>query len=119
MRNSRFFLLAGTMVVGVVLALWLTQRAVAPRAATWEDVEAEAKQGGYRLISIGELIALWRWDANSILLVDTRQEWEYRTGHIEGAMNFAMEPTWWSRWRKADALLNVLGPNKNQLVVFY
>jgi rhodanese-related sulfurtransferase len=53
------------------------------------------------------------------MLVDTRQEWEYRTGHIEGAINFPMEPTGWSRWRKADALLNVLGPNKNQLIVFY
>jgi hypothetical protein len=107
------------MVAGVVLALWLTQRAVTPRTATWGDVEAEAKQGGYRLISTGELIALWRWDANSIMLVDTRQEWEYRTDHIEGAINFPMEPTGWSRWRKADALLNVLGPNKNQVVVFY
>ena len=37
------------------------------------------------------------------MLIDTRQDWEYRTGHIQGAINFPMEPTWWSRWRKADA----------------
>lgn len=119
MRNSRFFLLAVTVAVGVVLAFWLIQRFVVPWTATWEDAEAEAKRGGYRLISTSELIALWRWDANSILLVDTRQEGEYRTGHIEGAMNFPMEPTWWSRWRKADELQTLLGPNKNQLIVFY
>ncbi len=32
-------------------------------------------------------------DAKSLLLVDTRQEWEYRTGHLKGAVNFPMEPT--------------------------
>ncbi|RPJ10359.1 MAG: rhodanese-like domain-containing protein, partial [Deltaproteobacteria bacterium] len=56
---------------------------------------------------------------NKILLVDTRQEWEYRTGHIEGAVNFPMEPTGWSRWRKADALKELLGPDQDRKVVFY
>jgi rhodanese-related sulfurtransferase len=53
------------------------------------------------------------------LLVDTRQEWEYRSGHIRGATNFPIEPTWWSRWRKAGALEAVLGPDKDRLIVFY
>ena len=46
-------------------------------------------------------------------LVDTRQDWEYRTGHIHGAIHFPMEPTWWSRWRKADALKDLLGPDRS------
>jgi rhodanese-related sulfurtransferase len=52
-------------------------------------------------------------------MVDTRQEWEYRTGHIKGALNFPMEPTGWARWRKKGALSKFLGPDKNQLIVFY
>jgi hypothetical protein len=30
-----------------------------------------------------------------------------------------MEPTWWSRWRKADSLKELLGPDKDRKVVFY
>jgi rhodanese-related sulfurtransferase len=52
-------------------------------------------------------------------LVDTRQEWEYRTGHIKGALNFPMEPTWWARWRKAGDLRALLGPEKERGIVFY
>jgi rhodanese-related sulfurtransferase len=51
--------------------------------------------------------------------VDTRQEWEYRTGHIKNALNFPIEPTWLSRWRKKDALQTFLGLDKNRLIVFY
>jgi len=51
--------------------------------------------------------------------VDTRQEWEYRTGHIRGAVNFPMEPTWLSRWRKKNALAQLLGADKNRTIVFY
>jgi hypothetical protein len=30
-----------------------------------------------------------------------------------------MEPTAWSRWRKAGALEALLGPDKDRLIVFY
>ncbi len=45
-------LLAITITVGV---LWFTNRAVTPREPTWDDVVAEAKDGGYRLINTDEL----------------------------------------------------------------
>jgi hypothetical protein len=51
--------------------------------------------------------------------VDTRQEWEFRTGHIQGARNFPMESTGWSRWRKAGALEAFLGPDRQRPIVFY
>jgi rhodanese-related sulfurtransferase len=54
-----------------------------------------------------------------MLLVDTRQEWEYRSGHIKGALNFPIEPTWLSRWRNKGALAKFLGPDKNRFIVFY
>jgi hypothetical protein len=111
--------MAVAAMVITVSVLWLTNRAVTPKEATWEDVQAEAKSGGYRIITTKELAAEYQKDPDRLLLVDTRQEWEYRTGHLKGARNFPMEPTWWSRWRKASALEIILGPDKTRMVVFY
>ena len=109
-------LLAIAITVG---ALWFTNRAVTPREPSWEDVVVEAKAGGYRLINTDELKQLYEKDLGSILLVDTRQEWEFAMGHIQGAVNFPIEPTQWSRWWKKGNLAAVLGPNKNRFIVFY
>ena len=85
-------LLAITFTVGV---LWFTNRAVTPKEPTWDDVVVEAKEGGYRLIDTDELRQRYEKDFQGILLVDTRQEWEFAMGHIKGAVNFPMEPTRW------------------------
>jgi predicted sulfurtransferase len=90
-----------------------------PSQATLENVRAEARGGGYRLITTEELWDWLQFKANNLLLVDTRQEWEYRTGHIRDAVNFPMEPTWLSRWRKRGALAQLLGEDKNRTIVFY
>jgi len=119
MNPSRTLIMTILSVAAVLTALWLTHGAVTPKEATWDDVLAEAKNGGYRIITTQELGAKYSQNPDELLLVDTRQEWEYRTGHIKGAINFPMEPTWWSRWRKADALKDLLGPDKDRKVVFY
>jgi 3-mercaptopyruvate sulfurtransferase SseA len=119
MRGVKSVFLALAAVIITATALWFTSRAVAPRQATWEDVQAEAKTGGYRILTTEELADRYRKDPSSLLLVDTRQEWEYRTGHIPGALNFPMEPTWWARWRKAGDLEAFLGPDKKRNAVFY
>ena len=102
-----------------ILMLAYTARKPEPSQATLENVRTEARNGGYRLITTEEL---WDWfqvDSNDLLLVDTRQEWEYRSGHIRGAVNFPMEPTWLSRWRKKSALSQLIGTGKNRTIVFY
>jgi hypothetical protein len=109
-------LLAITVTVGV---LWFTNDAVTPREPTWDDVVAEAKDGGYRLINTDELRQRYEKDPRSILLVDTRQEWEFAMGHITGAVNFPVEPTRWSRWWKKGELAAALGPDRNRFIVFY
>ncbi|MGD9041062.1 MAG: rhodanese-like domain-containing protein [Desulfobacteraceae bacterium] len=116
MKKALLAFLAITITVGVV---WYGNRAVAPKKASWEDVVAEARRGGYQLISTDELWARYNKERQSLLLVDTRQEWEYRTGHIKGAVLFAMEPTWLSRWRKKGELGTFLGPDKDRFIVFY
>ena len=119
MQNSKATLAALVAVMITVGTLWFTNRAVIPMEATWEDVQTKAKSGGYRIISTLELAGEYKKALVSLLLVDTRQEWEYRTGHLKGSLNFSMEPTWWSRWRKASALEAFLGPDKDRMVVFY
>jgi hypothetical protein len=119
MQNKRTTLIAALAILLTVGALWFTNRAVTPGQATWDDVLAEGRAGGYKIITTNELSERYRKDSKSILLVDTRQPWEYRTGHIQGAVNFPMEPTAWSRWRKAPALGSFLGPDKTRTVIFY
>jgi hypothetical protein len=116
LSKALFALVAVTITMG---ALWHTNRVVPPNEATWDDVKAEARQGGYQLITTDELFRQYMAKPESLLLVDTRQEWEYRTGHIKKAENFTMEPTWLSRWRNKGALEKFLGPDKNRLIVFY
>ena len=112
-----------TMAIAAILItmglLWFTNRSVTPEEATPEDVAAEAASGGYKLIDTQKLKKIYDKKPEGFLLVDTRQEWEYRSGHIGGAVNFPMEPTWLSRWQKSDALEKFLGPEKNRLIVFY
>jgi hypothetical protein len=106
--------------VGITVgALWFTNRAVTSKEATWEDMLAEAKSGGYRLITTEELWEHYQKGQENLLLVDTRQEWEYRTGHIKSAVNFPIEPTWWSRWHRQGALEDFLGPDKDRFIAFY
>ncbi len=112
-------LLALTAAVLLGVVWWRRRRAPAPREIEWEDVLAEAAKGGYRLITTEELARRYQKDTQSLLLVDTRPEGEYRTGHIRGAVNLSLTPTWWGRWRSRRLLAALLGPDKERLVVFY
>jgi len=119
MQKKTSFFLALAAVTATIVFVWLGQRPVAPKQATWNDVLSEAKAGGYRIITTEELADRYRKDRAGLVLVDTRQEWEYRTGHMESALNFPMEPTWWARRRKAGDLKEFLGPDKERTLVFY
>ena len=119
MKGTKKTLLALVALAITIGYLWQTNRIIIPKQATWDDVQAEASAGDYRIITTDQLADRYGKDPSSLLLVDTRQGWEYRTGHIEGALNFPMEPTWWARWRKAGDLEDFLGPDKDRTLVFY
>ena len=119
MKGTIRAVLAMVAVAITMGSLWYSNRVVPPKEATWDDVKAEAGQAGYQLITTDELFKRYSANSESLLLVDTRQEWEYRTGHIKGALNFPMEPTWLSRWRNKGALEKFLGPDKNRFIVFF
>jgi predicted sulfurtransferase len=119
MQLNRTIIMTLAAAMAALGTLWLTNGAVTPKDATWADVLTEAKNGGYRIITTQDLGSAYSQNPDEYLLVDTRQEWEYRTGHIKGAVNFPMEPTGWSRWRKADSLKELLGQDKDRKVVLY
>ena len=119
MSTSKSIIFALVAVLATVGFLLYTQQPVAPVQATWADVLAEGQAGGYRIITTDDLTNRYRDESANLLLVDTRQEWEYRTGHIDGAINFPMEPTWWSRFSNAGRLEAFLGPDKDRSLVFY
>jgi rhodanese-related sulfurtransferase len=119
MENRRTTLLALIAVVLTLGALWYIHRPVMPQETTLPEVQAEAARGGYRLITTEALAELYRQHPAQGLVVDTRQDWEYRSGHITGAVNFPLEPTAWSRWRSQGLLAALLGPDHDRLVVFY
>jgi predicted sulfurtransferase len=119
MNRFKTTLMAVAAMLIAVGFLCFTHRSVTPKKATHEDAIAEAKKGNYQLIDTKQLQEKHKQNPKGLLLVDTRQEWEYRSGHIKGALNFPMEPTWFSRWEKKDALEKFLGPDKNRFIVFY
>ncbi|HSM74499.1 MAG TPA: rhodanese-like domain-containing protein [Desulfobacterales bacterium] len=119
MKKRTSFFLALAAVTITVFSVWNAQRPIAAREATWDDVLAEARAGGYRIITTEALAERYRREPTALLLVDTRQEWEFRSGHIHGAVNFPMAPTGWSRWRKAGELKAFLGPDTTRVLVFY
>lgn len=120
MLNSfRKIVLVALTICTVSAVYWYTNRDVAPRDVAWQDIEMEAQQGGYKIIRTDDLWDIYQKSQQSLLLIDTRQEWEYRMGHMAGALNFPMEPTWLSRWRNKNALLSILGADKDRLIVFY
>ncbi len=118
-KTIRSYLIPVLAVVLTVGFLWHSQRPSPPGPSSLVQVEEEAKRGHYRLINTDELWKRYQSEKEKILLVDTRQEWEYRTGHIKGAVNFSMEPTSWARWREKGPLSEFLGPDKLKTIVFY
>jgi len=106
-----------TFLVTLVLAVSVTtaQPQTDPAAA----VQKEAERGNYRLINVDELWEIYKDNDRQALLIDTRQEWEFRTGHIEDAIHFSMESTWFSRLIQRTPLAQALGPDKDRFLIFY
>lgn len=100
MQNRKTLIISLISAIVIAGLLWFTNRAVTPHTTTWNDVRSEAQTGNYQLISSSEISDLQKNNKQNMVLVDTRQEWEYRTGHIKDALNFPFEPTWWSRWQR-------------------
>ena len=119
MTVFRSFLIPLLAISATLLALWYNHRPIPVTQSNMGLVRQEAENGDYRLIDAERLRHLYQTEQENILLVDTRQEWEHRAGHIAGSLNFPIEPTWWDRWRRRGALKALLAPHKEKTIVFY
>jgi 3-mercaptopyruvate sulfurtransferase SseA len=119
MKSIRLLLMPGLALSVTLLILWYSHLPAPIVASNQAQVELEAAKGGYRLMDVAALSKLYQTDQEKILLVDTRQEWEHRAGHIAGSINFPMEPTWWARWQRKGDLKTALGPQTEKTIVFY
>jgi len=119
MKFFRSILLPGLAVPITVLILWYSNLPMPEVTSNMAQVEQEAENGGYRLIDVDALYKLYQSRKKKILLVDTRQEWEHRAGHIAESVNFPLEPTWRARWQKKEDLKAFLGSDKDKTFVFY
>jgi predicted sulfurtransferase len=117
-KTWRVLLTIASLAVTIVF-LVVANREIPIREVTREDAIAEAAAGGYRLIDLEGMRALCEDRSTALLLVDTRQEWEYQGGCIEGAVLFEIEPTRWSRFSKRGELAELLGPDRDRAIVFY
>jgi len=121
MSPRRIFILAVLSLIISGTTLWVTNVQFEFEKATWDEVFQEAEKGGYEILSTEELWEMHQADPD-LLIVDTRQEWEYRLGHVKGAENFFMQPWFWDRWMKRSDLRDFLQErtrDKDNPIVFY
>jgi len=119
-RSIRLFLIPSIAVSITIVALWYSHLPSPVVVSNMAQVQQEAESGGYRLMDVETLWKLYESNREKILLlVDTRQEWEHRAGHIAESVNFPIEPTWWARWHNKEDLKLFLGPDKKKSIVFY
>lgn len=116
--------------IGLSLVLWLAAAVIlaatpfiAVAAETpiwWADAVRESERNGYRVINLEELAALSQTEEN-LLLIDARPSYEYRAGHIPGAINMEFHPGDKLQFprEKRDRLKKLIGQDKDRPVVFY
>jgi rhodanese-related sulfurtransferase len=90
-------------------------------AAPWpEQAAREAKQGGYSLVDTAELARILE-NGRKPLLLDVRPDYEFREGHIEGAINveFDLGDDRHAAPAKLDRIRRLAGPDTSRPIVIY
>ena len=111
-------------ILGMVLCVTWCAAAYAgegkPLPVWWEQVADNARKNGYNLITFPELKSLYDSKADFILL-DARPAYEFRSGHLPGAVNIEFHLGDRSKLdpEKAKALESLLGKDKGRLIVVY
>ena len=114
-----------TLIACALLALCLFPAAARadtdPDQAVWiESARRDAERDGYRLVDVDALAQLID-SPEPPLLIDARADYEYDAGHIPTAKNFEFDLGDRSDLSSAkrQALLDMLGPDKNRRIVLY
>jgi len=113
-------LLAIARAMLVALAVLTSTAMAADRPSWWDGAASEAKAEGYGLITAEELNDLS--DTNpDLLILDVRPDYEYRAGHLPGAVNleFDLGDRLELKPDKRAAVKKLLGPDRNRPIVIY
>ncbi len=106
-------------VAGVSMAAWGTAELDTEKIAV--TLVAEVERGGYKIVATQEL-KKWIDEKKPMLIVDTMPfEASYKKQHVPGAvqMEFPIPEMTSIDDKTKDALIKLLGPDKDRLIVFY
>lgn len=106
-------------VVGLIGLL--TATAICEETPVWWETAARAARGdGYTLTTPAAVASRVRSGAD-FLLVDVRPDYEFEAGHLPGAVNMAFDlgDRMAMSASRQQALMALLGPDKNRHVIFY
>jgi len=104
---------------GTGLAAWGTKELDTEKVAV--TLAREAERGGYKIVATQELKG-WLDQKKSVLIVDTMPyEASFKKQHIPGAVNMELPIPEMTKLddKTKSALKNLLGPDKNRVIVFY
>jgi thiosulfate/3-mercaptopyruvate sulfurtransferase len=106
------------LAAGNALAAWGTKELENETNAV--TFAREVASGGYQLVTTKELKG-WIDEKKLMLIVDVNPEDSYKKQHIPGAVHIEFpRPVMTSiDDQKKDALIKLLGPDKNRTIVFY
>jgi len=105
------------LVIGILTAAAADSR---QQPAWLQQARGEAKRDGYELITAPELKALYE-SGKDFTIIDVRPEYEYRDGHLSNArsLEFDLGDKLELKPEKQAALIHLLGPDKQRMIVFY
>jgi rhodanese-related sulfurtransferase len=104
---------------GTGLAAWGTKELDTEKVAV--TFAREVERGSYRIVTTQELKG-WLDQKKSMLIVDTMPyEASFKKQHIPGAVNMELPIPEMTKLddKTKSALKNLLGPDKNRVIVFY
>ena len=119
-------------ISGIIMAIVFIAGLSSNAMAAWGTKELDTEQisvnfarevlrGGYGIVTAKELKG-WMDQNKDILIVDTMPyEASYKKQHVKGAvqMEFPIPEMTTLDDKTKDALIKLLGPDKNRLIVFY
>jgi len=106
-------------MAGAAMAAWGTAELDTEKIAV--TFAAEVERGGYKIVATQEL-KKWIDEKKPMLIVDTMPfEASYKKQHVPGAaqMEFPIPEMTSIDDKTKDALVKLLGPDKDRLIVFY
>lgn len=106
-------------LAGAAMAAWGTAELDAEKVAV--TFAAEVERGDYKIVATQEL-KKWIDEKKPMLIVDTMPfEASYKKNHIPGAvqLEFPIPEMTSIDDKTKDALVKLLGPDKDRLIVFY